>query len=58
VGRTGIVVGCYLVRHGHTNEQALAQVNKLFKTRPVNFYFSRSPETDIQIDFVRNWREG
>ena len=57
VGRTGIVVGCYLVRHGSTNEQALAQVNRLFKTRPINPYFSHSPETNAQIEFVLNWRE-
>jgi protein-tyrosine phosphatase len=55
VGRTGTVVGCYLVRHGNTNEQALAKVNKLFKTRPVNPYFSHSPETNEQIEFVLNW---
>ena len=55
VGRTGMAVGCYLVRHGHTNEQALAQVNKLYRTRPKNPYFSHSPETDEQIEFVLNW---
>ena len=57
VGRTGTVVGCYLVRHGSTNEQALAQVNNLFKTRPPNPYFSRSPETNEQIEFILNWRD-
>jgi len=55
VGRTGMVVGCYLVRHGSANEQALARVNQLFKTRPANPYFSRSPESDEQVDFIRNW---
>ena len=55
VGRTGMVVGCYLVRHGNINEQALAQVNKLYKTRPKNPYFPRSPETDEQVEFVLNW---
>ena len=57
VGRTGLVVGCYLVRHGNTNEQALLQVNKLYKTRPNNPYFSHSPETSEQIEFILNWRE-
>jgi hypothetical protein len=55
VGRTGMVVGCYLVRHGSTNEQALTQVNTLYKTRPANPYFSHSPENTAQIEFVRNW---
>jgi len=55
IGRTGMVVGCYLVRHGMPNEQALEKVNRLFKTRPVDLYHSRSPETDAQVEFVRNW---
>jgi len=55
VGRTGMVVGCYLVRHGSTNEHALSQVNQLYKTRPGNPYLLRSPETPEQIEFVLNW---
>ncbi len=55
VGRTGMVVGCYLVRHGTPNERALAEVNRLFKTRPQSLLQPRSPETDAQIEFVRNW---
>jgi protein-tyrosine phosphatase len=55
VGRTGMVVGCYLVRHGFTNEQAAAEVDRLFKTRPQNLYFSRSPESDEQVEFILNW---
>jgi len=55
VGRTGMVVGCHLVRHGATNQEALAQVDKLYKTRPANPYFSHSPENNIQIEFVLNW---
>lgn len=57
VGRTGVVVGCYLVRHGYTNEQAITRVNKLYKTRPHNPYYPFSPESSEQIDFVLNWRE-
>ncbi len=30
VGRTGTVVGCYLVRHGRTGDDALDEVNRLF----------------------------
>jgi hypothetical protein len=57
VGRTGMSVGCYLVRHGSTNEDALLRVNQLYKTRPSNFHYPNSPETEEQKDFVRNWRE-
>ena len=57
VGRTGIVVGCHLVRHGKPNDQAIAQVNKLYNTRPHNPYYPHSPESNEQIEFVLNWRE-
>ena len=57
VGRTGITVGCYLVRHGATNEQALIQVNKLYRTRSNTFYYPTSPETQEQMEFVRTWSE-
>lgn len=56
VGRTGITVACYLIRHGLSHEQALRKVHTLFKTRQQNYY-STSPETPIQFEFVRNWRE-
>jgi hypothetical protein len=57
IGRTGITVGCHLVRHGMSNEQALEHVNHLYQTRPYKPAWPRSPETEEQIDFVRNWRE-
>lgn len=57
VGRTGVTVGCYLVRHGSTNEQSLIRVKQLYKTRTSNFYYPNSPETEEQIEFVRNWSE-
>jgi protein-tyrosine phosphatase len=57
IGRTGITVGCYLVRHGETNEQALQRVNQLYRTRPRNPYYPNSPETTEQVQFVSSWRE-
>jgi protein-tyrosine phosphatase len=57
VGRTGTVVGCYLVRHGMSHRQALEKVDALYKTRPHNYFLARSPETEEQADFVRKWRE-
>ena len=55
VGRTGMVVGCHLVRRGMPNEQALKMVDQLYKTRPNNPYLSTSPETEEQMQFVLNW---
>ena len=57
VGRTGTINGCWLVRHGMTGEQALAQLaawwSKVQK-------FSRKPhcpETHEQREWVRTWAE-
>ncbi|MFN8410881.1 MAG: hypothetical protein U0Z26_00695 [Anaerolineales bacterium] len=56
VGRTGITVGCYLIRHGLGVEEALKRVHTLFRTRPLNYY-TTSPETPEQFEFVRAWQE-
>jgi protein-tyrosine phosphatase len=57
IGRTGTTVGCYLVRHGETPKNAVAQVSALFHTRPFNINHPRSPETDEQIQFILDWHE-
>ena len=49
VGRTGTVVGCYLVHHGMSGEDALRQVSAW---RGVN-----SPETFLQQQMVLNWKD-
>ncbi len=57
VGRTGMVVGCFLVRRGLTGPQALAQLAEWWKSMPKRRYHLRSPETDEQVQFVLDWRE-
>ena len=56
VGRTGTAVGCYLVRHGMTGDQALAQIASWWENDPRHGMFPRSPETDEQFEFVRAWQ--
>ena len=56
VGRTGTVIGCYLVRHGRTGEEALEEVQRLFSTTKQSSYHpGGSPQTKPQRDFVRSW---
>lgn len=57
IGRTGTTVGCYLIRHGLTGQQALAQLAEWWKDVPKSRFWPHSPETDRQMDFVLNWRE-
>jgi hypothetical protein len=57
IGRTGTTVGCYLVRHGLTGQQALAQLATWWQEVPKSAYYHRCPETDQQVDFILNWDE-
>lgn len=61
VGRTGTVVGCYLVRSGLSGSDALAKVGALFSTMsPSKTHKHRhtgSPQTGAQRDLVRTWAE-
>jgi protein-tyrosine phosphatase len=59
VGRTGTVVGCYLVRRGSTGEDALARLEDLWSTVSLakREYFPRSPQTKKQETMVRLWKE-
>ncbi len=56
IGRTGMVVGCYLVRHGMTGLVALQQIKALRKDTPS--WWHRSPESQEQVDFILNWQYG
>lgn len=57
IGRTGTTVGCYLARHGYTGEDALKQVNGLFQHSDRSRESYSSPETQAQMNFVREWNE-
>jgi hypothetical protein len=57
IGRTGTTVGCYLVRHGMTGEQALAQLAQWWQDDPRSTWYPRTPETDEQVKFILEWNE-
>jgi ADP-ribosylglycohydrolase len=60
VGRTGTVVGCWLVRHGKTGEEAVAEVDILFHLmtpKKLAKHRMGSPETEEQRAMIRGWRE-
>ena len=57
VGRTGTVVGCWLVRHGLTGDEALAQIAEWWKGVEKSWRVRESPETAQQRDYVRRWSE-
>ncbi len=57
IGRTGTTVGCWLVRHGMSGEEALAHLNSLYRTAEQSKTYSRSPEVDAQVNFILDWKE-
>jgi protein-tyrosine phosphatase len=57
VGRTGTTIGCHLARHGRTGEQAVAQLAEWWQLVPKRQIYSRSPETDEQVQFILSWKE-
>ncbi len=56
VGRTGTIVGCWLVRHGHPGPAALERLAELWAECPKSAW-TRSPETEEQRRYVREWSE-
>ena len=57
VGRTGTVVGCWLVRHGRTGESALCQIAEWWQAVEKVYRQPISPETREQHKYVRDWTE-
>jgi len=55
-GRTGTVVGCYLVRHGMAGEEALEMIQELRKE--ISQQAENSPETVEQRRMVLEWKIG
>jgi len=55
IGRTGTVVGCWLVRHGLSGAAALAQIAAWRNETPDGA--RPSPETAAQRALVLNWQE-
>lgn len=60
IGRTGMTIGCWMVRHGHSADDALAIVEAGFSSmlKRVRMKEWSSPETAEQVRVVREWKEG
>lgn len=55
IGRTGMVIGCWLVRHGLTGRQAVAKIGALRRGTPKGW--RDSPETEEQHQMILAWRD-
>jgi ADP-ribosylglycohydrolase len=57
IGRTGMVIGCHLVRDGRDGEAALRELNRLWLASPRAASWPSVPETPEQVEFVAQWRD-
>ena len=56
IGRTGMVAGCLLAEHGFSGEEALAELNRLWRQSGRSGQWPTVPETAEQIEYVRQWK--
>lgn len=56
VGRTGVVVGCWLTRQGFRGKAGLARLGELWQKCPKSAFWE-SPETPEQEQYVIEWEE-
>jgi protein-tyrosine phosphatase len=54
IGRTGTVLGCYLVEQEVSVTEALTEIQR--RRRRTGDGWKKSPETQAQVDFVKSWR--
>jgi ADP-ribosylglycohydrolase len=56
IGRSATVAACWLVHHGRSPDQALAELQLLWRQSRRAQDWPSIPETEQQADFVRHWR--
>jgi protein-tyrosine phosphatase len=57
-GRTGVIVGCWLARHGLGGEAALIRLRELWKECGKSSPTRGTPDTRAQEEYIRGWEEG
>ena len=56
VGRTGVIVGCWLARHGTPGAAAVQRLGELWQACPKSAT-RQSPETSAQVRYIETWVE-
>ena len=57
IGRTGLVVGCYLADQGLRDKAAFKKLNKLWQQSGRAKTWPNVPQTDEQANYIRRWSE-
>jgi hypothetical protein len=57
IGRTALVVGCYLAEQGLDGKAALAQLNRLWRESARAKSWPKVPQTAEQAEYIRRWEK-
>lgn len=57
IGRTGTVIGCYLVRHGLSGQEAVRRLAERWQQVEKSNRWPTTPQTPAQMQMVLNWLE-
>lgn len=55
IGRTGIIIGCYLAEEERDGKVALERLNLLWRQSARSQDWPRVPQTEEQADYIRRW---
>jgi len=55
IGRTGTVMGCFLVEQGLSGAAALKQLNKLWRQSARAKTWPKVPQTSQQAEYIQSW---
>jgi hypothetical protein len=56
IGRTGLVIGCYLAEDGPDGRTALARLNHLWRQSERSLSWPVVPQTEEQKSYILDWR--
>lgn len=55
IGRTGLVIGCFLAEEAQSGRKALLQLNRAWQQSARAQSWPRVPQTAEQADYIRRW---
>jgi hypothetical protein len=55
IGRTGLIVGCFLAEEEPSGKAAVKRLNRLWKQSERSLRWPKVPQTLEQIDYIHHW---
>jgi hypothetical protein len=55
IGRTGLVIGCYLSEQGLNGKASLRELNRLWRESERSKTWPKVPQTQQQADYITRW---